>query len=266
MKSLSTSLLLTLLGLGLLFDARSAAAQFLWQRAVGTAARSETAEYMVPVAGGFVTLGKYSSLAQNRTGLFLSKVNYADDTVWTKHWDLRRAGAIYPRGLFEDRAGNLVAATTTFGPPATPTAPPPPSEGRLVKFTAQGDTVWTRAVSAPANANLDVPVLGNDGNYVVIGDVGPSLPALFKFSPAGALLWTQPVFYNASRPGSCKTWSPCRAGIFWSLPPTLAALNRSTSRLMNRGCTSLSGLAGFTTRTNSGLIRKATSSPPEETY
>ena len=201
MKSWHTPPLFLLLLLALLGPAPPAAAQFLWQRAVGTATGDETAEYMVPVAGGFVTLGKYSSLALNRTGLYLSKVNYAGDTLWTKRWDLRRAGAVYPRGLFADAAGNLVASAITFGPPPTLTAPPPPSEGRLVKFTAMGDTVWTRTVSAPSNAALDVPVLGNDGTYVVIGDLGLSLPALFKFSPAGALLWTQPLPYDNAHLG-----------------------------------------------------------------
>lgn len=190
------------LALFLLLPAAPARAQFLWQRAVGTAAQDETAEFMAPVAGGFVTLGRYVEWAAPfGVGLFLSKVDYAGDTLWTRRWPLRRAGALYPRGLFADGAGNLVASATTFGPPATPSAPAPPSEGRLVKFTAQGDTLWTRAVSAPSNAALDVPVLGNDGNYVVTGDFGISLPTLFKFSPAGALLWTQPVFYDNVRSG-----------------------------------------------------------------
>ena len=190
------------LALFLLLPAAPARAQFLWQRAVGTAANDETAEFMAPVAGGFVTLGKYVEWAAPfGAGLFLSKVDYAGDTLWTKRWPLRRAGNLYPRGLFADGAGNLVASVITFGPPATPGAPQPPSEGRLVKFTAQGDTLWTRAVSAPSNAALDVPVLGNDDNYVVTGDVGASLPALFKFSPAGALLWTQIVPYDQTRAG-----------------------------------------------------------------
>ena len=201
MKRLYSPLLFSLTCLCLLLSSRPAAAQFLWQRAVGTATRDETAEFMVPVAGGFVTLGKFSSLTQNRTGLFLSKVNYVGDTLWTRHCDLARAGLVYPRGLFADGAGNLVASATTVAPPATPAAPPPPSEGRLVKFSATGDTLWTRAVQAPGSAHLNVPVLGNDGNYVVTGDYGLSLPALFKFSPAGALLWTQLVPYDNARMG-----------------------------------------------------------------
>ena len=201
MKRFYHSLRLLLACLLLLLGTAPARAQFLWQTAVGTATRDETADFMVPVPGGFVTLGKYISLAQNRTGLFLSKVSYAGDTLWTRRYDLARAGIANPRGLFVDGAGNLVASATTIGPPATPSAPPPPSEGRLIKFSPAGDTLWTRAVQAPSNAHLDVPVLGNDGNYVVTGDYGPSFPALFKFSPAGALLWTQLIPYDNARMG-----------------------------------------------------------------
>ena len=178
-----------------------ARAQFVWQRAVGTASRDETAEFMVPVAGGFVTLGKYHPGCQQfGEGLFLSKVNHTGDTLWTRRWPLRQADILYPKGLFADAAGNLVASVITANPAANPTVPPI-SQGRLVKFTATGDTLWTRTVSATSNAALTVPVLGNDGNYVVIGDLGASLPALFKFSPAGTLLWTQPIFYDQTHVG-----------------------------------------------------------------
>ncbi|WP_210513762.1 T9SS type A sorting domain-containing protein [Hymenobacter terricola] len=174
------------------------AAQFLWQRAVGTATRDETAEFMVPVAGGFVTLGKFHPSGQQfGEGLYLSKVNYAGDTVWTKRWVLNQADILYPRGLIEDRSGNLVATVITSNPLANPTRQPV-SRGRLVKFTPTGDTLWTRTVQAASNAALDVLVLGNDGNYVAIGNLAATLPALFKYSPTGALLWTQLVPYNNS--------------------------------------------------------------------
>ena len=210
MKKLrSLYFILLLVGLG----TAPARAQFLWQRPVGTAANNETAEFMVPVAGGFVTLGKYSSpTVQINDGLYLSKVNYAGDTLWTKRWPLRQAAAIYPRGLFADGAGNLVATAITFGPPATPSAPPPPSEGRLVKFSPAGDTIWTRAVQAASGADLDVPVLGNDGNYVVTGGYGLSFPALFKFSPAGTLLWTQLIAYDNARMGYLQNLVAVPAG------------------------------------------------------
>ena len=225
MKSPYAFLVLSLTCLALLLGPAPARAQFLWQKAIGTAAGSETAEFMVPVAGGFVTLGQYVEwTAPFGTGLFLSKVSPAGDTLWTRRWPLRRAGALYPRGLFADAAGNLVATAITFGPPPSPTAPQPPSEGRLVKFSAQGDTLWTRAVSAPSNAALTVPVLGNDGNYVVIGDVGLSLPALFKFSPAGALLWTQIVPYNTTRQGYLQNLVAVPNGYFLVSSPNFGGL------------------------------------------
>ncbi|WP_201977319.1 T9SS type A sorting domain-containing protein [Hymenobacter rubidus] len=194
--------LLAVLGSLLLGNTPSARAQFLWQRAIGTATRDETAEFMVPVAGGFVTLGKYSSLSSNATGLFLTKVNYRGDTIWTKRQDLPHAGVLYPRGLIVDAAGNLVASVISSPPPPSLSSPSLPLQGQLVKFTPTGDTLWTRLVpsSGPNESTLTVLVLGNDGSYVAIGELS-TLPALFKFSPAGALLWTQIVFYDNARNG-----------------------------------------------------------------
>ena len=225
MKRLSSPLLLAFTFLCLLLGVAPAKAQFLWQRAVGTATADETAEFMVPVAGGFVTLGKYHPGGQPfGEGLYLSKVSYTGDTLWTKRWPLRRADILYPRGLFEDRTGNLVASAITADPATNPNVPPI-SQGRLVKFTATGDTLWTRTVSTPsANAALDVPVLGNDGNYVVIGDFGASLPALFKYSPAGALLWTQLVPYNTARPGYLQNLVAVPNGYFLVSSPNLGNL------------------------------------------
>ena len=199
MKPLYTTFFLPFALACLLLGSRPAAGQFLWQRTVGTAGNDETGEYMIPVAGGFVTVGK----SGNQTSLpdqslYLSKVNYAGDTLWTKRWNFRQVRVLYPQGLIEDRAGNLVVSAVTF-PPGTPT---PARQGLLIKLTATGDTLWTRTVASAGTyaSGLTTLVLGNDGNYVAIGDLA-SFPALFKYSPAGTLLWTQIVPYDATRQG-----------------------------------------------------------------
>ncbi len=181
----------------LLGAAPSASAQFLWQRTVGTAGNDETAEYMIPVAGGFVTVGKSGNQTSvPNESLYLSKLTYAGDTLWTKRWNFRQVRVLYPQGLIEDGAGNLVVSAITF-PPGTA-----PRQGLLIKLTATGDTLWTRTVasSGPYVGGLATLVLGNDGSYVAIGDLA-SFPALFKYSPTGALLWTQVVPYDANRQG-----------------------------------------------------------------
>ncbi|MBF9222970.1 T9SS type A sorting domain-containing protein [Hymenobacter ruricola] len=195
-KLLSFCLLLTAL-----LGAAPARAQFLWQRTVGTAGNDETAEYMVPVAGGFVTAGK----SGNQTSLpdqslYLSKLTYQGDTVWTKRWNFRQVQVLYPRGLIVDAAGNLVVSAVTF-----PVSGFSVNQGLLVKLTATGDTLWTRTVrSSGANASaLATLVLGNDGSYVAVGDMA-ALPTLFKYSPAGALLLAAVVTYSPTVQGSLQ--------------------------------------------------------------
>ncbi len=189
-KRLSLYFILLLVGLG----PAPAKAQFLWQRAVGTAARSETAEYMIPVAGGFVTAGQSPNNA-----LYLSKVNYTGDTLWTRRLTFARTSIFYPRGLIVDAAGNLAVSAITV-PPSSAALPLPPLQGLLIKLTPTGDTLWTRTVRNPADAALTTLVLGNDGNYVVTGELG-NLPVLYKYNPAGTVLWTQIVPYSSSRQG-----------------------------------------------------------------
>ncbi|MBF9222969.1 T9SS type A sorting domain-containing protein [Hymenobacter ruricola] len=194
-------LLFFLSGCLLLGAAPAARAQFLWQRTVGTAGNDETAEFMVPVAGGFVTAGK----SGNQTtvpdqSLYLSKLTYQGDTVWTKRWNFRQVKVFYPEGLIVDAAGNLVVSAITFPPNSSL-----PRQGLLVKLTPSGDTLWTRTVASSGTnvSGLATLVLGNDGSYVAIGDLA-TLPTLFKYSPTGALLLAQVLTYSPTVQGSLQ--------------------------------------------------------------
>jgi len=205
----------------LLLGTAPARAQFLWQKAVGTALRGETAEFMIPVAGGFVTAGQSSNSTQfDDQGLYLSKVNYTGDTLWTHRIVFAGVNIFYPRGLIVDAAGNLIVSAITFTPPATSTAPPSVNQGLLIKLTPTGDTLWTRPVRSPAGSVLDVLVLGNDGSYVTIGSLG-SLPLMRKFSPAGVLLWNQIVAYDNNRQGYLQNLVAVPNGYFLISSPNV---------------------------------------------
>ncbi|WP_201977322.1 T9SS type A sorting domain-containing protein [Hymenobacter rubidus] len=211
------------LALGLLLGrATPARAQFLWQRLIGKATANETGEYMIPVAGGFVTLGTASSAtASANAALYLSKVNYRGDTVWTKRWTFRQVDIIYPKGLIEDATGNLVVCANTLAPLATPTSPIPPNQGLLVKLTATGDTLWTRTLpsSGPNSSGFLSLVLGNNGSYVAVGEYA-TLPVLVKYSPAGALLLNLSIPYSSTIQGYLQNIVAVPNGYLLLCPPS----------------------------------------------
>lgn len=183
--------LLLLLNCCLLLGTAPARAQFLWQRMVGTAGNDETAEYMVPVAGGYVTAGKSGNQTTfPNESLYLSKVNYAGDTLWTKRWNFRQVRVLYPRGLVVDTAGNLVVSPVTFPPGSSL-----PNQGLLVKPSPVGDTLWTRTVaSSGANGSALTPA----GHYVLAGGtnrgiIGRADQFLFAYRNWDRLLPTAPL-------------------------------------------------------------------------
>ena len=226
----------------LLLGNAPARAQFLWQKAVGTALRGETAEFMIPVAGGFVTAGQSSNTTQfDDQGLYLSKVNYIGDTLWTHRIAFAGVNIFYPKGLIVDATGNLIVSATTAPPPPTPSSLPP-LQGILIKLTPTGDTLWTRSIRNPADATLTSLVLGNDGSYVVMGSLG-TLPVLYKFSPAGTVLWTQVVPYDNTRLGYLQTLAAVPSGYLLdtvpsvpNLPPKFITVNEAGVYQFERSC------------------------------
>ncbi|MDQ2771800.1 MAG: T9SS type A sorting domain-containing protein [Bacteroidota bacterium] len=181
--------------LGLL-PLKPAAAQVLWTRLVATPSYHETGEFMTAVAGGFVLVGR-SSYPQPQ-GLYLSKVNYRGDTLWTRRMRFPKGNGVYARGVLEDRAGNLVVSATLFDSNVVPSL----FWGGLAKLTATGDTLWTRLTGD----GINTLVLGNDGSYVLASDLRlqptQTLPTLLKYSPAGALVWSSALPYDNTNAGT----------------------------------------------------------------
>lgn len=191
------------------------AAQFLWQRLVHTPALRETGKFLTPVAGGFVMVGETVNASVDL--LYLSKVNYAGDTVWTRRIRFPAGNGVYARGVIEDRTGNLVVSATVFNSSGTTTR----SWGGLAKLTPTGDTLWTRRT----DDGLNTLVLGNDGNYVLAGGIRTSnitsIPTLYKYSPAGALLWSQRVPFSSTVQGFLFNAVAVRNGYLLHLLPDL---------------------------------------------
>ena len=140
--------------------------------------------------GGYLVTG--SSLTNTATGnhsdAYLLKLDYALDPEW-----YRTIGDTFTQesfGLAMMQDGNYVMGLNTYGTP----------QGRiaLVKYTPQGDTLWSKSYIAPGPPYSE---FGHDvfstveGNVVVVGQsLGVGSPsyglALFMVDPQGNSLWS----------------------------------------------------------------------------
>lgn len=142
--------------------------------------------------------------------VFTCKYSPAGDELWCRNFAaFPDAAADNGRAIAVDGAGNLVVVGQT-----TATNAPLDFDLLVIKYTPDGDTLWTRRFG-PTTGLVDfgtqVVCDGSDNiivsGFVNLGDYGISDLTVLKFSPAGQLLWSDiydGVTHESDEPGALQ--------------------------------------------------------------
>lgn len=185
--------------LALLLTVHPAAGQLLWDQTMGTKAFDETSAAFIPVPGGYLNVGQgaVDGTARQPNQMYLSKVDEAGKVVWQRGQLFFDFQFVYPLAAATDAAGQFYVAALASS--NTPTSPP--SVGLLVKYTATGDTIWTRRIiTSGERSSLRRAVTTADGGVVVIGDQGTD-SFIANYSSSGQVLWRRSYFFSTDHPG-----------------------------------------------------------------
>ncbi len=142
--------------------------------------------------------------------VFTCKYSSAGDELWCRNFAaFPGAAADDGRALAIDDVGNLIVVGQT-----TVTNAPLDVDLLVIKYSPDGDTLWTRRFGPTAGLSdfgTHVVCDGNDNivvaGYTNLGEYGISDLAVLKFSPNGQLLWSDVydgVTHESDEPGALQ--------------------------------------------------------------
>ena len=158
---------------------------------------SDTAHFVATSGSGAVWVaGQSMRYATNSDLTDVAVVEYASNgvPVWTNRYNSFETNGAWPTALAVDSAGNVFVGLSSaywsgsgFGGK--------PMEDAIIKYDAQGNTVWTKHFpdSAPSAGggvyDVKAMVLDGAGNLLVAGENGTGT-SIVKYGGDGTALWT----------------------------------------------------------------------------
>lgn len=124
------------------------------------------------------------------------KYNSAGDILWTKKFNGTASGNELATDLGLDNTGNVYVTGSTIG---TTTI----NDFVLIKYSADGDELWTRTYNGPVNGNDNFTSITIDitDNAVITGSSAGSGTGLdfatIKYSPSGDVIWLKRYTSNS---------------------------------------------------------------------
>lgn len=176
---------LLLYAVGLLFYYVSATAQNTFQKTYGEL-KSWGLNIQQTTDGGFIILGKIDSISAGSSDVYLIKLDYKGDTVWTK---------IY--GGIGDERGNYIIQTSDGGfvfTGYTFSFGAGDADFFVVKTDSLGNIQWSKTYGGAGIDYANKIQKTSDGNYVVFGGtnsfgLGNSCGVLLKIDSLGNIIW-----------------------------------------------------------------------------
>jgi len=172
----------------------------LWTRTYGGSGTDRTYSVDVTSDGGFIMSGFYDLNGPLGGDLWLLRTDTLGDTIWTRTLPAPGHDAGYFVEETDDGGYIVVGATSSFG------------AGNydlwLLRFDAQGETLWTRALGGSLIDEGHAVTQLADGDFIVVGwrqtrppEPGPAW--LIRTDAEGDTLWTRELVGN----GGAQGWS-----------------------------------------------------------
>jgi uncharacterized delta-60 repeat protein len=169
------------------------AQEIIWQRVFDTGEPDWAGAVAIDPNDNVIVVGTTvpDLIDPNDHGDFLVvKYSLSGDTLWTRHYN--RTHADYASGVAIDHSGNIIVAGSTMTDST-------PYHAHIVKFTPNGDTIWTRTFYGRWQEEADAAyavVIDSKGNIIIAGE-GHSTPYSYsdyltlKYDTSGTLLWAR---------------------------------------------------------------------------
>ncbi len=161
----------------------------LWNRVY----RESKNEYAFSVAqtgdGGYIVAGAtYSFGAADNYDIFLMKIDFNGDMIWTKTYGGTNDEWAKSVTQTSDSGYIVTGITSSFGAGL--------SDVYLIKTDATGDTLWTKTYGSDSSDGVSAIELTSDGGYIVAGGTngfgaGGTDVYLIKIDSIGNVLWSK---------------------------------------------------------------------------
>ncbi len=131
-------------------------------------------------------LNRKNFIKLNVIFLFIITFGIAQDTLWTRHFDLGRDA--YANDIIKDIYGDIIIVGSLMDTTAT-------DDILLLKYNHNGDLLWYRLFDNGRNEIGLCVTTDRTGNIIVGGnhydDYTIEIPGITKFSPTGETIWTR---------------------------------------------------------------------------
>jgi hypothetical protein len=161
----------------------------LWTRTFGDTAEDRGYGLAQTPDGGFVITGWTFSFGDGSGDVYLIRIDSHGDSLWTRTYGGGETEYGASIEVTSDSGYIVAGSTESFGTPGTYGV-------YLIRTTADGDTLWTRALGGPLFSEGMSVVRTTDGGCVVAGctesyGAGGSDVYLIGANPSGDTVWTR---------------------------------------------------------------------------
>lgn len=165
----------------------------VWTRMVGGNSGDVAEDIIETNDQGLLVVGGTASYGPGRSSVYVFKLDESGDLLWTRTIGGEKDDYAY--GVAETPDGDFVVVGLTHSYGAGLAGDLDASDAYIIKFNAEGDSLWTRTVGGFNYERLDDVIITSDGYILAAGETmtfgGSNMDAyVIKMDMQGDVLWT----------------------------------------------------------------------------